>query len=949
MSDFSEDSEDSDIGWEEIDLGREEVESEEDSGNEGGDTGSLDLVLGEEEPSRSRARRKRKPLTIAERQLRLQVHKMHLLCLIAHVHMRSNWCNDEAVQANLGDMLDDRTVSYLNPSPNSSQFQRSRSFLDGLAQANERWRSRYTISSRGLERAHWAESEEILKDFKLSDDVDPPMEIPDFRKAANALEGSRDVGVQLYCALLRSVGVETRLICSLQPLPFTAAGSKPSEPPKIVPSMVVDYRDVQSTATEGGGTGARESSAQRSVRETQPGSLVPQRARRLGLPPFGVDPEAKSHLITAPTTPERPTKRKRIRQSPYPVYWVECFNEALQKWIPVDPLVTNTIAKPTKFEPPASDTKNSMAYVIAVEEESVVRDVTRRYTKAYNAKTRKSRVEATKGGVKWWTKALRHFSRGWSLDRDQVEDSELASHEAQEPMPRNVQDFKDHPYYALERHLRRNEVIHPKSSIGHVATGRASVASPKKPSEPVYRRRDVHVVKSADGWYRIGREIKTGEQPLKFIRRPRKRARSLDGNGSDDSDADAVVDEDGDTGVYAFFQTTLYKPPPVVNGRIPKNAYGNLDIYSPSMVPEGGVHLQYPSAAHAARIIGIDYADAVTGFQFRGRHGTAIVRGIIVAAEYQPAVEAVAKSMHDEQVEEENARKSLEALRLWKRFLAALRIKERIQGYDVEGDGAAPIAAQDLDDMEREQDEIDGGGGFFLDRDQDRIAEPTASGFHRQDYSSNVDFSVGGDTDGGFFMEDSPNQSIEREDEPMGGGFLAEESPVRGNLDTASFSPIPASHTQAVERLAPSNIGTPDDYPSEQKDISNSPSNVAVDQSSDLVQQSRPRITKSSSTTSATLVASKCAISHPPLDVIPKTNQETNTLESTSLPDVSRGDGEISPANSNADKDMATRVVSAALRNEEYNSDNLDHDDSESLISHDPEDDDAEPDWLMSD
>ena len=46
------------------------------------------------------------------------------------------------------------------------------------------------------------------------------MFVSDFRAAAEKLKASRDVGVQLFCALLRSAGVDARLVCSLQPLPF---------------------------------------------------------------------------------------------------------------------------------------------------------------------------------------------------------------------------------------------------------------------------------------------------------------------------------------------------------------------------------------------------------------------------------------------------------------------------------------------------------------------------------------------------------------------------------------------------------------------------------------------------------------------------------------------------------------------------------------------------------
>ncbi len=74
-------------------------------------------------------------------------------------------------------------------------------------------------------------------------------------------------------------------------------------------------------------------------------------------------------------------------------------------------------------------------------------------------------------------------------------------------MPRNVQDFKDHPIYALERHLRRNEVIHPKTESGKVAVGKAGL-------ESIYRRKDVHIVRSADAWYKLGRDIKVGAVPI---------------------------------------------------------------------------------------------------------------------------------------------------------------------------------------------------------------------------------------------------------------------------------------------------------------------------------------------------------------------------------------------------------------------------------------------------
>jgi xeroderma pigmentosum group C-complementing protein len=108
---------------------------------------------------------------------------------------------------------------------------------------------------------------------------------------------------------------------------------------------------------------------------------------------------------------------KRIRESAYPVYWVEAFNVAYQRWIPVDPLTTHSVGKPSKLEPPAGELENSMSYVVAFEDTGNARDVTKRYAKAINAKTRKARVEATKGGDRWWKKAMRFFEREFDLVR----------------------------------------------------------------------------------------------------------------------------------------------------------------------------------------------------------------------------------------------------------------------------------------------------------------------------------------------------------------------------------------------------------------------------------------------------------------------------------------------------------------------------------------------------
>lgn len=289
--------------------------------------------------------------------------------------------------------------------------------------------------------------------------------------------------------------------------------------------------------------------------------------------------------IRAPVRPPPRPKKKVIQESPFPVYWVEVLDEAHQKWLPVDPLVTETIAKPRAFEPPGADRENNMSYVICFEDEGNAKDITRRYAKAYNSKTRKNRIESTHGGDKWWRKTMSKFSPPWNTDLDQIENTELATAEAREPMPKNIQDFKDHPTYALERHLRRNEILVATREVGKVAAGRDAGTPGGKRLENVYRRRDVKIARSADAWYRLGRDVKMGEQPVKTI--PAK------GRGDEEMDMDlgGEVDERPGTNLYTEEQTELYEAPPVVNGRVPKNSFGNIDVYVPSMVPKGAAHL----------------------------------------------------------------------------------------------------------------------------------------------------------------------------------------------------------------------------------------------------------------------------------------------------------------------------------------------------------------------
>ncbi len=173
----------------------------------------------------------------------------------------------------------------------------------------------------------------------------------------------------------------------------------------------------------------------------------------------------------------------------------------------------------------------------------------------------------------------------------------------------------------------------------------------------------------------------------------------------------------------------------MVRGVVPKNKFGNIEVHVPSMVPAGGAHVADERAARAAFILGVDYSPALTGFSFRGRQGTAVLNGAVVAAEAEEAVRAVVAALGDLEREAEAARRTLAALTMWSRMLKTLRIHDRVltaygetgkNGQDVKGKAVAAAAAA----AEHDGDSDGGGGGWDAaagDGESDATAESDMS------------------------------------------------------------------------------------------------------------------------------------------------------------------------------------------------------------------------------
>jgi xeroderma pigmentosum group C-complementing protein len=367
------------------------------------------------------------------------------------------------------------------------------------------------------------------------------------------------------------------------------------------------------------------------------------------------------------------------------------------------------------------------------------------------------------------------------------------------------------------------------------------------------------------------------------------------------------------------------------------------------MIPPGGVHIRQREAAKAARIVGVDYADAVTGFQFKGRHGTAIVQGIIVAAEYREAIEAVLDGMEYAQEQAQNALRSAEALRLWRRFFLGLRIEQRVMGYEIDGQKAD--LREEVDKEEKHLEEEQMAGGFFPGAELSSI-DPTEP---RTEYDP-VQFSYDGASEGEFIPEFRTRSTMED-----GNGFgsaLLEQVPVTAKIKRTISLPYTSSFADSGNMAG----GFIPDSPGEQgggfipeaEDVTSEISqsvkhpgqsdSIDMDMAGVLITDDVPKATEVLQPSERTQIANATMASDsllrepsqpqpPEIESVPTTAHSDLTSQQTLLPP------EPQTANTSQASELAER-----METDEADSSDEDRD---SLPSEDPEDEDADPDWLV--
>ncbi|XP_055547655.1 DNA repair protein complementing XP-C cells homolog [Wyeomyia smithii] len=327
--------------------------------------------------------------------------------------------------------------------------------------------------------------------------------------------------------------------------------------------------------------------------------------------------------------------------------WLEFYSEKHKKWLAVD-LFTGKIDCADYL---ARHATTPISYVFGFDADNHVKDVTARYVQHWNTVCRKLRVES-----KWLNKALKPFCAE-KTERDQAEDNELNKIHIDKPLPTTIAECKNHPLYVLKRHLLKFEALYPPDlpSLGFVR------------GEAIYARECLFVLQTREKWFKQARVVKPFETAYKVVKCWKYDRQKNEWLGNQPCD------------IFGVWQTEEYDPPTAENGIVPRNEYGNVELFTPKMLPKKTVHLQLPGLNRVCRRLGIDCAPALTGFEKARMRMVPVYDGFVVCEEFgNQVVEEWYKEMEqEERREQEKFEKRVYGN--WKRLIRGLLVRRKLQ------------------------------------------------------------------------------------------------------------------------------------------------------------------------------------------------------------------------------------------------------------------------------
>lgn len=97
-----------------------------------------------------------------------------------------------------------------------------------------------------------------------------------------------------------------------------------------------------------------------------------------------------------------------------------------------------------------------------------------------------------------------------------------------------------------------------------------------------------------------------------------------------------------------------------------------MEVWSEKCLPHGTVHLRLPRIFAVAKTLGIDYASAMVGFEFRNGRSVPTYDGIVVCSEFKDVLLDAYEEENERKEVEERKRNQHEALSRWYQLLSSI-------------------------------------------------------------------------------------------------------------------------------------------------------------------------------------------------------------------------------------------------------------------------------------
>ena len=442
-------------------------------------------------------------------------------------------------------------------------------------------------------------------------------------------------------------------------------------------------------------------------------------------------------------------------------FWCEVYVPAQERWVHIDP-INCLIDQPHVYE--SIRPRRTFAYVLAAHSPTqlsrspsspahalllasspfglpIITDVTPRYSVG-GLSINRPRLDEV-----YWDRIRTSLSAPLSPSDSRLADAELTSfHSARSQLhseyPTSLAALKKHPLYTAGESLKKFEALRPGAKpVTRLRLGKQDVT--------LYLKSDVCELHTQDRWLREKRVVRDEElpRPAKLVlshtmasRKKRKIRQwtsqpnggafdrlSLDQQSSLDSSSAPPTSsslqaqtDDGDdlSTLYGVWQTDPWTPPDAVDGKVPKNARGQVDLWDPTHLPGGCVHLPYPRIASIARKLGVDHGEAMVGFDIK--HGRSVPRfeGIVVHKDNAQWVLEAYQAREKEVREKAEAKRWERVSFNWRRLVRGMMVRNKImQGLkdsvggegEMEGKGKGGKGGKGKRKGKEQQDQSGGG------------------------------------------------------------------------------------------------------------------------------------------------------------------------------------------------------------------------------------------------